>query len=91
MSIKINPLSLNIRGYGSNIITKDKTLDDLKNIPYNFICTVQILDDKALVSGFMGILSLSNRREIQKQLIKDYGIKSVKWKRSSKDIDFSKV
>ena len=86
MPVKINPIVLHIRGYNDSEIDINKSLNELKMVPYSFICTIQIIDDVGWISGFMGKLTLSLRREIKKQLKKDYGLVKVNWKRSNKDV-----
>lgn len=73
MSFKITPIALTVRGYSEDIDTS-QSLYDLRNTPHEYMCTVQIVENSAFVSAFMGEINLKDRRNIAKTLKEEYGI-----------------
>lgn len=85
MPIKISPILLTIRGY-NNEVDINLPVSKLIKTPYDWVCTVQIFDDIAYISAFMGKMKLSDRRELAKQLSEKYEVKKVEWVRSNKEV-----
>jgi len=81
MSILITPTSFTIRGYEGDVVRYGE--------PYKFVCTVQVFEETAFISGFHGTINLDDRRRIGKGL-KELGIKKAVWTHNSKATSINK-
>lgn len=85
MPIHFQPITLTLRGFEGEIDT-EVALSELKHIPYKFVCTVQIIDDIAYITGFKGTINMQDRRDISTNLASKFQIKEAKWSRGKRNV-----
>ena len=85
MSIHIQPIVFTVRGYHNDVNTS-VPLHNLRNIPHKFMCTIQLLDTVAHITGFTGSINLSDRKEMSDILFNKYNVNEVTWRRGDRVI-----